>query len=306
MTQIGDDLDFMQDIMKQYFFAIFLLRYLKANQVNIFDTKRIERDSLTAQYIIRSAPEIDWNQIMECEIDKLPSSANAAAIGFRNIMEIFLAAAVPQKESLIKAKLHNRNLTALVFRDLSLSAFDFRHSNLNDVKFIGCDLTKASFDGCHLKNTFFDSNCELTGATTKGAITDVIRTEARILDDRKAIDKYFYDKTRIPVEQKTPCQAFINLRKILEKVVRKGGGYEIPKRFLFMTKCSGGVPADKCVEGCIDNRIISESGGKLRIRSSLFNEVEQFVRDQEVTTSIRNILDEICPDRNVGCQHVYE
>lgn len=306
LTKMGDDLDFMQDSLKQYFFGLFLLKYLKANQVKVFDNKEIEPDSLTAQYLIRSASEINWNRIMENELHKLPSSTNEIATGFRNLMRIFLTANLPEKESLIKRNLQNRNLTGLVFQDLNLTKFEFQHSSLNDVKFIRCNLTRANFDGCHLKNTFFDSHCKIMGATTRGAIKDVIRTETKILDNRKAIDRYFYEKTQIPIEQKAPCQAFINLRKVLVKIVRRGVGYQMPKKFLLMTKCTGGVPAEKCVEACIENKIISESGARLRIRTNLFNQVEPFVKDQEVTTTIKIVLDEICLGRNIGCQHVYK
>jgi len=304
LTQMGDDVDFMQDIIKQYFFGLFLLKYLKTNKVEIFDSRKIETDSLTAKYLTKKASEVDWNKIMGSEIHKLPSSANEVSIGFRNIIDIFLAANVSEKESLIKGQLQNKNLAGLVFKDLNLSAFDFQYSSLNDVKFVNCDLTKANFDGCHLKNTFFDSNCEMKDATTRGAIADVIRTEAKVLDNRKEIDRYFYEKTRIPMEQKTPCQAVINLRKVLEKIVRKGCGYNMQKRFLLLTKCGGGVPANKCVEACIENKIVSETNGRLRIRINLFNEVERFVKKPELTGSIKKVLDEICPDQNIGCQHI--
>ena len=243
---------------------------------------------------------------MEYEIQKLPSSDNEESVGFRNIMEIFLASDCSEKESLIKNKLQYKNLTGLIFKDLKLSAFDFQHSSLNDVKFIRCNLTKANFDWCHLKNTFFDSSCEMKGVTIRGAITDVIRTETKAIDNKKEIDKYFYEKTQIPIEQKAPCQAVINLRKILEKVIRKGCGYNIPKKFLLLTKCSGGVPADKCVEACIAKKIVSETNGRLRIRINLFSDVERFVKNHELTSSIKEILDQICPDQAIGCQHVYE
>ena len=66
------------------------------------------------------------------------------------------------------------------------------------------------------------------------------------------------------------------------------------------------VPADKCVEACIENKIVSETNGRLRLRISLFSEIERFVKNQEPTSSIKEILDQICPDQTIKCQHVYE
>ena len=304
LTRTGDDIDFVHDIMKQYLVGRFLLKYLKSGNLEIFDKQIVETDSLAEKILINNAYQVDWNSIMKSEIYKLRVSANEDSIGFRNIMKIFLTADIAGKESLVKDLLQDKNLTGLRFKYLNLSTFNFEHSNLTDTEFINCDLTKARFNGCFFKNTFFDPRCKMEGATTKGAITEIIRAGTRVLDDQKEINRYFCEVTRTRMEQESNCQAVINLRKVLEKLIRKGRGYNVPKTFLLRTKCGGRVPANKCVEACIENRIVHETGSSIRIRIDLFNEVERFVQNLEHTTGINKILDEICPDTTLGCQHI--
>jgi hypothetical protein len=237
----------------------------------------------------------------------LPSLPNDNAIGFRNIMDIFLHTKISEKEEiLLKYSLANKNLTGLVFTDLKLKDFNFQNSNLTDVEFKNCNLTNANLDGCYFKNTLFDPNCVLTGATNRGALFETIKTETKLLNDQKEIAKYFYERTLIPLEQKGPCQATINLRKILEKIARKGRGFQIQKRSLLQTRCGGGIPGNKILEACIKHGLLSEIGEQIKIKINLFDEVERFVEELRPTNNIRNVLDDICKDRNIGCQHIYK
>jgi hypothetical protein len=159
---------------------------------------------------------------------------------------------------------------------------------------------------CYFKNTSFDILTDLTGATTKGATFVFIRVGPRTIDDQKRISEYFYERTQVPPEHRGPCQAAINLTRILEKVVKKGRAFEIPKKFLMQTKCGGGIPASKCLESCIKNDLISESGERVKIKLKLFEDVETFVEDRKLTQTINKILNDICKDIGTGCRHIYD
>jgi hypothetical protein len=307
LTQIGEDIDFTHDIIKQYLYGVVLIDELINNRVDFFESREIEKDSITFKYLLKNCYNVDWEKVMEATFN-LPAHSSSSAIGFRNIMNIFLSSSeTPQrkKEILLKYQLTNKNLSGLIFKDLNLNNFNIKHSNLADVEFHNCDLTNAKLDGCHFKNTFFDSNCKMEGMTIKGAILETVKkTETKVLDDKKEIEEYFYERTKVHEETRGPCQATINLKKFLEKIVRKGRGVQILRRFLLQTKCGGGIPAEKILEACIKHGLLSEIGEQIKIRINLFDEVEQFVKELRATDNIRKVLDDICKDRNIGCQHL--
>jgi len=308
LTQRGEDLDFTHDIIRHYIDGILLMGEIRNERLELFENRKIEKDSLAFKYLLKNCCDFNYSH-WETIIGKalaLPSSPNDNAIGFRNIMDIFLSTKVSEKEILLKYSIANKNLTGLVFTDLNLKGFNFQNSNLTDVEFKNCDLTNANLDRCHFKNTFFDPNCRLTGAINRGAIFETIKTETKVLDDQKTIINYLYKRTQVEMEIKGPCQATINLKKILEKIVRKGLGFQMPKKFLLQTKCGGGIPAYEILEACIKHGLLSEIGEQIKIKINLFDEVEQFVKELKVTNNIHRVLDDICKDKNIGCQHIYK
>jgi len=305
LTQVDKDIDFTHDIIKQYLYGVVLMNELKNNRVGFFENKEIEKDSLTFKYLLKNSHEINWKKVI-ADTFSLPSLPNSPAIGFRNIMNIFLSVPLEEKEILLKYyQLANKNLSGLVFRNLNLSDFNMTHSNLTGVEFYNCALTNAKLDGCHFKKTFFDSKCDLKGMTIKGAILETIKTETKELDDKEEIEAYFYKKTEVRVHQKSPCQAVINTMKILEKIARKGRGSQMRKKFLLQTKCGGGIPAERVLEACIRHGLISETGEEVKIKTHLFDKIEQFLKNKTVDDNIRRVLDDICKDKNIGCQHIY-
>jgi len=306
LTQMGEDIDFTHDIIKQYLYGHVLLVELKHNRVKLFESREIEKDTLTFKYLLKHSNDVEWGKVIEATF-MLPSLPSSSSIGFRNVMNIFLSSAevLEKEEILLKYQLTDKNLSGLVFRNLNLNNFSMQHSNLSSVEFHNCKLTNAKLDGCHLKNTFFDSKCELGGMTLRGAILETIKTETKVLDDQKEIKEYFYHRTKVSVEPKGPCQATINMRKVLDKIFKKGRGSQIPRKFLLQTKCGGGIPTDKVLEACIRNGLISEIGEEIRIKINLFDEIEQFIKELRVTDNIRRVLDDICRDKNIGCQHIY-
>ena len=234
--------------------------------------------------------------------------------GLTSIVIIFvllLAIDIPYltyfNRNMIKDMLSYKNLSRLKFSTLSLNQYDFSHSRLDATCFNDCNLKNANFNGCYFKNTAFKNNSDLSGATIKGAILESIEDEGKGYYDQKEIAKYFYKKTQITLERSEPCQSTINLKRILSKLVRKGRGFKIPTKFISMTKCGGGITAEKCVKEAIRQGILYEEGEYIRIKNTYFDDVENFTKlnkIQSVVPLLKEILDIICPDTNLGCKHL--
>ena len=322
LTQKGEDIDFTHEIIKKYLYGVVLMNELEATRVEFFEKNEIEKDSITFKYLLKNlnkvdrndkkndkekVKEVDWEKVMQATY-KLNSLPDSPAIGFRNIMNIFLSLEkISEKEKILQKYqlLMNKNLSGLVFKDLNLNNFNIQRSNLTDVEFYNCNLSNAKLDGCYFKRTFFDLECDMRGMTIKGAVLESIRKDAKVIDDRKEIRAYFYERTKVWEERNEPCQAVINLRKVLEKIVRKGRGMKVPKKFVSSIKCGGRIPTDKILKSCIDQGIMSEIGDYLRVKINIFDEVEQFVKNLSVTDNIYKVLDDICNDKDIGCRHIF-
>lgn len=302
----GEGIDFIHDIMKQYLTSVVLLGYLQAKSVKQFDNVgEIECDSFLINNIIKKSDLVDWKRLLTNEVYTLLSSPRDEATGFRNIMKIYLSSFDNDKENKIRGLLQGKNLSGLIFKNLNMSGFSFEGSNLTNVQFINCILRNANLSRCNLKDTFISSDSDLTEASTKGIFAESIRTDAKVIYDQKQIIKFFYDKTKIPVEVKGPCQTVINFSKILKKLAKKGIGYNMPNKFLLQTKCEGGITAKKCVQEAIKNGYLVEGGKeRVKIRAALFGEVERFLNNLELSDGIRRILDTICKETATGCKHV--
>lgn len=306
LTHIGDEkLDFVQDIIKEYFLANYLLENLERKAFNSFEKLgEIENDSFLMKYVLKHSINYNWNSIIP-KIAKLPSNNENA---FRNIMKIFLMCNIQGKEELIRKYelTQNRNLTGLIFRRMNLSGVNFSGSNLHNVRFEGCDLENANFNNCIFDHTYFSEDCKLTGATTNGAIFKSLETDKKLLDEKKEIDKYFYEKTKVRPDIPEPCQATINMIKILERIARKGKGFWMPRKFLTHTKCSG-ISADRCVESLLKYRILVDDGKNVRIQIAKYEEIQSFLRTPSIKTAPQELmktLDNICPDKKLGCKHL--
>jgi hypothetical protein len=302
LTQIKEDIDFVHELIKEYFQALVLVSELEHERLDLFGGKEIERDSITFKYLLENSHNVKWSNIME-KIFK-----SYSPLIFRNIMSIFLSSddkILKQNSHLLSTyQLTNRDLTGLVFKNLDLNDMDFTHSNLTNVEFYSCDLRKAKLNHCLIRGTFFDSKCNLEGLSINGANLESIRTEKGLIEDLNEIKKYFYNRTGIsPYEG--PCQATLNLRKLLEKVVRKG--YKpIPRKFLLQTKCPGGANASDILDACIRYGILSEKGGdEVMCRPGVSNEIKEFVKDtKKVSEKILKVLDDICRDKDKNCRHI--
>ncbi len=312
LTQFEKDLSFVHEIIKEYMMSLFFLRRFHTLNLGDFDMMEIESNSFIFKNMIRKLANsnINWKEVAN-KLFELPSSPKDEAKGFRNILRILLCANGEEATRLIKDVVQNKNLSGLIFKNLDMKGFQFQRSKLYSVRFEKCDLSNANFNACYFKDTLFDGECNLLGASIEEAILESVRREdGKLMYDQKEILAYLYKRTQVQPKRKQPCQAVINLRKVLEKLVRKGKGYSMPKKFLISTKCEGGVPSEKCVNASIKYRVLSEEGDYVKIRIDLFDKVKDFTLEPTEKTNIfdqlQKVLDDICSDRNIGCKHIYE
>jgi len=305
LTQIKEDIDFVHELIKEYFQALVLVSELEHERLDLFGGKEIERDSITFKYLLENSHNVKWSNIMEKIFESY------SPLIFRNIMSIFLSSDgilnkeyKENKESYLRTyQLTNKDLTGLVFKNLNLSNMDFTHSNLTNVEFHDCNLENAKLNHCLIRGTFFDSGCNLRGLSINGANLESIRTEKGLIEDLNEIKKYFYNRTGIS-QYEGPCQATLNLRKLLEKVFRKG--YKpIPRKFLLQTKCTGGANASDILDACIKYGILSKRGDEVMCGTGVFNKIAEFVKDtKKVSEEILKVLDDICRDKDKNCRHI--
>ena len=237
----------------------------------------------------------------------LKSSPSDTATGYRNILKVLLTSRIDGAETIIKDMLSNRNLSSLIFKDLDMNEFGFQTSRLDSTRFENCNLSNANFNGCHFKSTYIRTNCQLRGATIKGASTESIEDEHKKRFDQKEIIKYFSERTNIVPSRVGSCQATINLRKVFGKLARKGIGYNVPKKFLTQARNSAGVPAELCVNEAIRHGILYEDRYNVRIKNSAFNDVSSFVlnyNSSNISNLVLKLLNSLCPDTQSGCNHI--
>jgi hypothetical protein len=223
------------------------------------------------------------------------------------VLKIYLAIENANKETEIKKLVTCRNLSGLRFRNLNLPQADFQSSKLHSASFENCDLTLSKLNGCIFRETFISDTTKLNGAAVRGAVLESIRTDRKFLSEQKEIATFFYERTLIPQsENKGPCQAAINLKRIFEKLLRKGKGYKMPRTFLLNTKCGGGMEANKIIEELVRNDYFIAVDEYLRIPVKEYDSVAAYVGDFQLTDGISKILNSTCEDaRTIGCTHIY-
>jgi hypothetical protein len=191
---------------------------------------------------------------------------------------------------------------------MDLSNFNFQLSKLELVSFENCNLKNTNFNNSFLKDTFFDSRSNLSGATFKGAILESISDDKKNRNSINEIQEFLFARTRIRPDRTEPCQAVVNLKRVLEKLVRKGRGYRIPKKFLIQVKCGGGITAEACLYASIKQGILLEEGEYIKIKNNLFDRISKFAirpNSESLDVSLSKILDDICIDLKKGCRHIY-
>lgn len=308
LTYVGEEIYFIHDIISQYLTGVALMQTLKKVNLRIFGANEIESDSFLAKYLIKNSAQsgFDWKQIKNA-ISVFKSFPSDQAIGFRNIMKILLGVNPEGTEEIIGDILRTKNLAGLTFENLNLNKFEFAVSKLDSVKFKECNLSNANFNGCSFKDTKFYSNCVLSNMTTKGATLESLGDEHKMYFVQKEINKYLYERTKVSSDRKEPCQAVINLKRVLRKIVRKGKGSRKLKKFTY-AKCAGGISSDRCIDASIRYGILSENEGYVKIKNNIFDIIEDFVvnsKPKEISPILRELLDDLCPDIKLGCRHIY-
>lgn len=307
LSVTGDEVIFNHDMTEELLKGIGIV--MKKNEqsgINLEYLEKIEleRDTLLFKYILKESLEFNWDNILN-DISQSDLSPKSEANAFRNALQVYLSNPNLCSEDKLKDLLCSRNLSSLIFKDMDFKDFNFQNSNLTNVKFINCILKNVRFDKCKFRYTFIDSKCDLTNARIEGAVLESLMTENKTLNDKKEIERFFYERTKVDVPRKEPCQAAINLNKVLTKIIRKGKGYKIPEKFVLQTKCEGGISSEKIVDALIKIGYFKEEGGYLKIAIKKFNAAEKFINDWTLTDELKKALDSICRDLNLGCKHVY-
>ncbi|MBU1004507.1 MAG: pentapeptide repeat-containing protein [Nanoarchaeota archaeon] len=305
-----EDYDFIHEILKQYLTGECLSKILQSENpdLKLFDYIEMEEDSLLMRFIAKSCSSLNWESKVKNKILELRYTPNEKSKAFCNIIQIVLYSDAEKKDFFIKDILNNRNLAGLVFKDLNMSGFQFQNSKLDCVRFENCNLKEANLNGCYFKNTLFDNECDLINVTTKGAIYESISDSSKIYYNQKDISEFFYKRTDLPIQIHEPCQAIVNIRKITNKIARKGKRHKMPKKFLTNTKCGGGVPAVKYVEALIKEGLFSEEGDYVRVKTNLFDNLKAFAINPAANTTfaaLQKVLDNLCTDKKTGCKHIY-
>ncbi len=298
LGQFGENVSFDHDIIRDFYLATGLVNELSRGNLKHFDKGEIEIDNFVYKFLLKNCNSFNWNQIF-ANLWKLESSAQFKSRTFRNILKIFLASNEENKEERIKSLLNNRNLHGLVFTDLNFREFNFEGSDLSAVEFVNCDLTKVCFDRCQFRDTFFSDNCILDDASKRDAILVSIRTEKKRINQQKEIQKYFFAKTKVH-ETHGPCQATINLLRVIEKLLRKRKGQYTLRKHITV---SGGY-APKIINSLSRRGYISDWDDSIRIKVSLYNELDNLKRDLKVSIGINEVLNDICSDTKSGCKHI--
>lgn len=309
LTQVGEDYDIMHDIIKHYLLGINLTRYLKNIDFRVFDKKEIEPDSFIMRCLVKNASKLslEWEKI-HFELLSFKSLPNDSANAFRNLLRTLLCLDSSKANGILSDLVGNRNLTGLRFKNMDLSNFNFQLSKLELVSFENCNLKNTNFNNSFLKDTFFDSRSNLSGATFKGAILESISDDKKNRNSINEIQEFLFARTRIRPDRTEPCQAVVNLKRVLEKLVRKGRGYRIPKKFLIQVKCGGGITAEACLYASIKQGILLEEGEYIKIKNNLFDRISKFAirpNSESLDVSLSKILDDICIDLKKGCRHIY-
>lgn len=297
LGQFGENVCFDHDIIRDFYLANGLLNeFLKAN-IKPFDKGEIEVDNLVYKFLLKNSNSINWNLVFE-KLWETESTVQSKARAFRNILKIYLNSNDDNKEERIKALLNNRNLDGIIFSGLNLRGFNFEGSNLSSVKFLNCNLEKANFNRCHFRDTFISEDCKLEGVSKRDAILDSISTEKRNINQQKEIQKYFYSKTDVS-ETLVPCQATVNLLRVIEKLLRKRRGQYTIRKYI-------SVPgyAVKIISALDRRGYLTNSGDSVRIKISLYDELVTFYKELKVTPRINEVLNDICSDIRTGCKHV--
>ncbi len=304
-----NEMEFIHEIIKDYFLGVVYYKSLKNKNYNIFDALEIEEDTVYLKFLRKKSYRLNWDDIIK-EIQEFSAKPSERALQFRNILKIYLISDKENKERLLKNILSNRNLSGLIFKDLDLSEFSFENSKLENTCFKNCKLIGANFNKCYFKNTLFDDKCVMDKMTIKGAFLDSIRTNGAVLDTKEKISEFFYKRTSISqIEREGPCEGVINLIKILKKIIRKGKGAEVPRNFLVKTKLDKGDAAEY-VDTLIKYGLLKEiRKDYLRIPIEYYKKLERFIKNplefHSEVKELKEILDRLCPNRKKGCKHFY-
>ncbi len=301
LLPFGNYIDFLQDIIKDFFLARGLAHELRSGNIVSLENGDLEIGNFPFRYLLKESDSFNWNKIFS-QIWQVESSASSTASAFRNLLKIYLLSNQTNKESRLGGLLNSKNLSGIEFRELALQKTNFEDSILTGVKFIQCNLENASFDRSQFKETTFTLETNIHGATTRGAVLESIYDGDALLRIQKDIRNFFEARTMIetPANLNVPCQAVINLKKVLEKFTRRKRGHRIRTNFI-----SWDVSAQSATELALKYGFLAYYHNQqyMQVKNSYFDSLTKFCRKFEMTPELTKCLDELCPDTGHGCTH---
>lgn len=272
-------------------------------------------DSLIGRYMaswLSKQPEGKGIQIL---IETLQKGAVRKEVlpgkAFTNLLQLLLLAA-PAKDLLNRHRINveGRDLSHMRFIARNLEGYSFRNCTLFNTIFEECNLQNAHFEGSKFVETRFKklSKKDLEGIQLGNLEHYFI---SGYVDRQRTEDPSEFRKwlgQPIGPEPPSPCPAARQLKTLFCKFIRpdgKGKRTELPERALSTGKRHPGAPTpEACVEACIGFGYLQRTryGRVRRVLGDRYNDMIYFVKDWQLSNSLRKMLDSLCP--TTDCKHV--
>lgn len=307
-------LTFKHELIAEYLAGCYWLPELIKNPEKVADVlgNRLDlADSLIGRYMasqIARQPEgiqilIETLQKGALRKEVLPGKA------FTNLLQLLLLAA-PAKDLLNRhiINVEGRDLSHVRFIARNLEGYSFRNSTLFSTVFEECNLQNAHFEGSKIEETRFKklSKKDLKGIQLGNLEHDFI---SGYVDRQRTEDPSEFRKwLGQPTVSETHCPAALQLRTLFLKFVRPDGTgkrTELPERALSTGKRHPGAPThEACVKACISFGYLQRTryGRVRRVLGDRYNDMIYFVKDRQLSNSLRKMLDSLCS--RPGCVHV--
>lgn len=304
---------FKHELIAGYLAGRYLMKRIFQNPIYVGKSlgSRIDfADSLIARYM---ANAIAGTKEGIHKIYTILKTQKPPGNSFANILQLLLLS-TPVKKVIQneKIELEGRDLRNVKFEYKYLKDVSLRDCDLSNVTFKNCDLENANFDGAILSGTRFEN---LEVSALKGAQFgnlerfDFIYVNKKRIDDLKKMIKWLRKTTGLAKKIEEPCPAALQLKSIFLKFVYPNGNArrnEIREDVLTRgKKFPSGPNPEECVRACIRFGYFRGPDYRKRITRTFgdkYSEIVRFIKDGELNTSLKQLINSLCKDR--GCEHI--
>jgi len=239
---------------------------------------------------------------------------NLPGKSFANFLEILLLAD-PAMDVITKygINLERRDLSYVEFVNRNLNGLSLTKCNLSDTLFRNCTLQDSRFGGAHFVGTRFENMGKgaLQGAQFGKTLDQfqVVFVGKRRVDDLHQMIKWIHEETGIKSEIHEPCPAALQLRILFRKFINFDGTprrAELSEIALCRGKQYRGAPEPQdCIKACQRFGYLQATDKRGRIKRNTgepYSAIIQFVKDQQLSPEMRQLLNSLC--NKVDCGHV--